>query len=58
MASRGVILVGNKADLERKREVPMSGKNNLKMKALLSASRVDTAVWNLQLNAGSKQRLY
>lgn len=25
VASRGVILAGNKADLERKREVPMSG---------------------------------
>lgn len=26
MSSKGVILVGNKADLERKREVPMAGK--------------------------------
>lgn len=26
MATKGVILVGNKADLERKREVPMVGK--------------------------------
>lgn len=25
MTSKGVILVGNKADLERKREVPMAG---------------------------------
>jgi Ras family. len=27
VATRGVILVGNKADLERKREVPLSGIN-------------------------------
>jgi GTPase SAR1 family protein len=28
VASRGVILAGNKADLERRREVPMSGGSN------------------------------